>query len=145
MTKGIAKRLGVTGIVMAASLLNPATAQACCTGGPQPPTPAELEFIAQVHDAGLPGSPATREISPYGYEVEIGNWPGLSVRDSNILYAGYAICTGLQGPSSTKTFEYWKSIYSKLGEPIDPVDGYHPKISQATNSARNNLCPGAPE
>lgn len=145
MTKRITTRLGVAAIVVAASLFNPATAQACCNGGPQPPTPAELEFIAEVRGAGLPGSPATRETTPYGYEVEIGNWPGLSARDSNILYAGYAICTGLHGPSSTNTFEYWKSIYSKLGEPVDAVDGYHPGIGQATNSARANLCPRAAE
>lgn len=145
MSKRICTRLGIAAFAVAASLLSPSTAQACCSGGPQPPKPAELEFITQVHAAGLPGSPATRETSPQGYEVEIRNWPGLSVRDSNILYAGYAICTGLQGPPSMNTFEYWTGIYSKLGEPLDPVDGYHPKIGEATNSARVHLCPGAPE
>ena len=120
---------------------NMPVARACCGGGPKPPTPSELEFIAAVHREGLRGVNATQEISADGYPVQIGNWPGLGVGDSNILYAGYAICTGLM-PGGPSSFSYWKDIYWKLGEPIDPADQYHPKIAHVTQAAQANLCPG---
>jgi len=123
-----------------AALLHPTTAptaHACCEGQ-QPPTPAQLKFIADVHSEGLPGVDATTYIAPDGGQVQTGNWPGLNVRDSNILYAGVAICSALTVPA-LNTFDYWKRIYWMLGEPIDPVDGYHPRINQATQYARTDL------
>jgi len=121
-----------------AALLHSTTvpsAHACCEGQ-QPPTPAQLKFIADVHSEGLPGVDATSVTSPDG-PAQIGNWPGLNVRDSNILYAGVAICNALEVPS-LNTSDYWKRIYWMLGEPIDPING-HPRIDQATQYARTDL------
>lgn len=118
-------------------LLSPTIVQAA----PNPPTPNQQQFISDAHRLGLSGVDATEEISPQGYRLQIGNWPGLSVRDSNILYAGYAICSSLVGERGTNTLDYWRRIYWMLGEPIEPISGYHPKINDMTQSARVNLCP----
>ena len=127
--------------VAVAALLSPTAApnaHACC--GQQPPTPAQQKFISDVHSEGLLGVDATSYAAPDG-QVQIGNWPGLNVRDSNILYAGVAICNGLEVPS-LNTFNYQKRIYWMLGEPIDPVGGYHPRIDRATRDyARTDLTP----
>jgi hypothetical protein len=128
-------------ILLADSVLVGATspaAHACCEGI-QPPTPAEQKFIADVHSEGLPGVDATEEIRPEGYRVQIENWPGINARDSNILYAGYAICNSLAGAPGTSTFDYWRRIYWMLGEPIDPTDAYHPRIDHVVQFARADL------
>jgi hypothetical protein len=122
-----------------AALLHPITAPAAhaCCGGAQPPTPAQRKFIADAHSEGLPGVDATSEVMPDGGKADVGDWPGLNVRDSNVLYAGVAICTALEVPSLDNA-ESWKRIYWLLGEPYD-VPGTHTKIIQATQYARTDL------
>ena len=126
--------------VSLAAMLHPTTAPTAhaCRGGQQPPTPAQLKFIADVHSEGLPGSDATSTTAPDGGQVEMGNWPGLSVRDSNILYAGIAICTALEVPSMNNP-GYWKEISWMLGAPTYLTGGPHPRIDQATQYARTDL------
>jgi hypothetical protein len=135
------KHMLAAAVVPLAALLHPSAspaAHACCEGQ-QPPNAAQLQFIADVHKVGLTGASATQEMSRDG-PVQIGNWPGLNVGDSNILYAGVAICNSFNGPPDTHTFDYLKHIYFLLGEPIDPVDGPHPRISQVYGYAKADLC-----
>ena len=119
-------------------LLRPAAAHACCEGV-QPPNPAQLQFIADVHKVGLTGTNATQMMSQFG-PVPIGNWPGLNVGDSNILLAGVGICNSFVGPPDMRSFDAVRRIYFLLGEPIDPADGYHPRINQVYQSASEDLC-----
>ncbi len=125
-------------IALLPPLLHPAAAHACCDGV-QPPNPAQLRFIADVHKAGLTGANATLMMSQFG-PVPIGNWPGLNVGDSNILLAGVAICNSFDGPPDMRTLDAVRRIYFLLGEPIDPADGYHPRVDRVYQAATADLC-----
>jgi hypothetical protein len=135
--------LGAAALPLAALLhvTTAPSAHACCDGQ-RPPTPAQLQFIADAHRVGMPGVDATEYTSSEGYPVEIGNWPGLNVRDSNILYAGIAICTTFEvSPSNLNSDQLWSrkgGIYFLLGSPV-ASNGYRPGINEVVQYARADL------
>ena len=80
------------------------SAHACC-GDPEPPTPGEQKFIANVHGEGFQGVDAESYpggVLTNGVPVMLGGrWSGMSQRDANILEAGQSICGALGlGPFS---------------------------------------------
>lgn len=84
------------------SVQAPAQSWACCDSGDRVPQPGDLQFVADAHAAGVPGS----DITSYPAHVNGPNWPaypvnvplfkGLNQRDTNIIYAGWKICDSMR-------------------------------------------------
>lgn len=71
--------------------------------------------MANVHNLGFPGASLGWYHGPYGVRVDLTPYPGLNQQDSNILYAGYGICSALGGAPAD-----WNQVNMLLGGTYPP-------------------------
>ena len=122
--------LACASVVAASCVAFSAPAQGCC-GGPSAPKPGELAFVSHVHGLGFPGISLGWYHGAYGQRVELTPWPGLNQQDSNILYAGYGICSALAGAPAD-----WDNVNMLLGGTYRPT---RPQIDAMLGYAHTDL------